>query len=125
MHKIEIKLKDYCLTCEHFCLETSSIGYYGVCGSDERKIACVHMLVCQTYNGNKPIEVVSCGQYKRWCPDGTYGTGANVEKEQYGTCDITKTASRKTIFAGMGGGTVRRRNRDRHRKAPRRDSERL
>lgn len=102
MEKIEIKLKDCCLTCEHFCLDTSSIGCYSACGLEERKIACIHMMVCQTYNGHKLTEVVSCGQCKRWCADETYGTGLTGKKERYGTCDITKLACKENHFCGYG-----------------------
>lgn len=49
MEKMQIKLKECCLECEHFYLDTGSIGCYGVCVSDERKIACVHMPVCYKY----------------------------------------------------------------------------
>lgn len=101
MEKIEIKLKECCLTCEHYYPDGIGMGCY--CSiSDKWEISCLHMAVCQTYNGHKPIEVVSCGQCKRWCPDGTYGTGQNGDKEQYGTCDITKCACKENHFCGYG-----------------------
>lgn len=80
MEKIQIKLKECCLTCEHYYPDGIGMGSY--CSiSGKREISCLHMPVCQTYNGHKPIEVVSCGQCKRWCPDGTYGTGPNGKME--------------------------------------------
>lgn len=52
MEKIEIKLKECCLTCEHF----DPSGCTGLtpsvfcCGEPDRVIACGHMEVCAKYN---------------------------------------------------------------------------
>lgn len=60
MKKIEIKLKECCLTCEHF----DPSGCIGLvpsvlcCGEPDRVIACGHMAVCAKYNGI--IEPVRC-----------------------------------------------------------------
>lgn len=51
MKKIEIKLKECCLKCEHF----DQSGIKGLvyptvcCGEPERVIACGHMAVCKQY----------------------------------------------------------------------------
>lgn len=51
MGKIKIKLKECCLTCEHF--DPSGIkgfgAYIACCGEPERMIACGHAEVCKTY----------------------------------------------------------------------------
>lgn len=51
MGKIKIKLKECCLTCEHF--DSSGIKGFGTyiacCEEPERVIACGHMVVCKTY----------------------------------------------------------------------------
>lgn len=55
MKKIEIKLKECCLTCEHF----DPSGCVGIapsvfcCGEPDRVIACGHMEVCEKYNGSE------------------------------------------------------------------------
>jgi len=51
MEKIQIKLKECCLTCEHFDPSgiKGFIGYIACCGELERVIACGHMEVCRTY----------------------------------------------------------------------------
>ena len=50
--KIEIKLKECCLTCEHFdpsgCIGLSIATI--CCGEGERVIACGHIAVCSKYN---------------------------------------------------------------------------
>ena len=56
---METKLKECCLTCEHFYLDTSSVGCYVACGPEERKIACVHMPVCGIYSGNGIVNVTA------------------------------------------------------------------
>lgn len=50
MEKMEIKLKECCLTCEHFSLRTDLLGIYGPCLGSEREISCTHMPVCKIYN---------------------------------------------------------------------------
>lgn len=52
MEKIKIKLKECCLTCEHFDPGgIKGIGYsLGCCVEPERVIACGHMEVCWKYN---------------------------------------------------------------------------
>lgn len=51
MKKIEIKLKECCLTCKHF----DPSGCVGIvpsvfcCGEPDRVIACGHMAVCKAY----------------------------------------------------------------------------
>lgn len=51
MKKIEIKLKECCLVCEHF----DPSGCVGIvptvfcCGEPDRVIACGHMAVCKEY----------------------------------------------------------------------------
>lgn len=55
MEKIKIKLKECCLTCEHF--DPSGIKGLGMyypalpcgCGEPERMISCGHMAVCKMY----------------------------------------------------------------------------
>lgn len=51
MVNIRIKLKECCLTCEHF--DPSGIkgfgAYMACCGKPERVISCGHMEVCKTY----------------------------------------------------------------------------
>lgn len=51
MKKIEIKLKECCLACEHFdpsgCSGLSPSVFY--CGDHDRVIACGHMKVCKKY----------------------------------------------------------------------------
>lgn len=61
MEKIKIKLKECCLTCEHF--DPSGIKglsiYYTLacgCGEIERVIACGHMEVCAKYNNAEEKE---------------------------------------------------------------------
>ena len=52
MEKIEIKLKECCLACEHFDLSgIKGLSYpVFVCGGEpKRVIACGHMNVCKTY----------------------------------------------------------------------------
>lgn len=55
MGKIKIKLKECCLTCEHFDpagirgFSMYSIAPTCGCGEPERVIACGHMAVCKTY----------------------------------------------------------------------------
>lgn len=52
MEKIEIKLKECCLTCEHFD-PNGIIGLtypvYTYAEPEERVIACGHMAVCKVY----------------------------------------------------------------------------
>ncbi len=67
MNKINIKLKECCLTCENF--DPSGIKglspFIACCGEPERVIACGHMEVCWKYNAKeldsqipqKPINV--------------------------------------------------------------------
>lgn len=50
MDKMEIKLKECCLTCEHFYLRTDLLGIYGHSLDCNREISCVHMPVCKIYN---------------------------------------------------------------------------
>lgn len=60
MKKIEIKLKECCLMCDHF----DPSGIQGIapsicyCGKPDRIIACGHMEVCAKYNGFE--KVVKC-----------------------------------------------------------------
>lgn len=52
MNKIEIKLKECCLTCEHFDpngMKGLTYPVYTYCEPLERVIACGHMEVCKTY----------------------------------------------------------------------------
>lgn len=49
MEKMEIKLKECCLTCEHFYLRTDFLGIYCSCENNKREISCVHMPVCKKY----------------------------------------------------------------------------
>lgn len=51
MEKIEIKLKECCLTCKHFDPSgIKGLAYPAVCcGEPERVIACGHMEVCYKY----------------------------------------------------------------------------
>lgn len=57
-NKIKIKLKECCLTCEHF--DPKGIKGFGYCppADGKREISCGHMEVCKTYleaaeNGNQ------------------------------------------------------------------------
>lgn len=58
MKKIEIKLKECCLDCEHF----DPSGCVGIvpsvfcCGEPDRVIACGHMEVCEKYNNSIKVE---------------------------------------------------------------------
>lgn len=59
MEKIEIKLKECCLTCEHFDqsgIKGLSWSGFSCCGEPERVIACGHMAVCKTYLEDKKAE---------------------------------------------------------------------
>ena len=58
MEKIKIKLKECCLTCEHFDPSgIKGVGAYIVCcGEPERVIACGHMEVCAKYNNAEEKE---------------------------------------------------------------------
>lgn len=49
MDKMKINLKECCLTCENFYLDTMRIGCYVSCGQEERRIECLHMPVCYKY----------------------------------------------------------------------------
>lgn len=49
MEKMEIKLKECCLTCEHFYLDSSKIGLMGCGPCGPREISCLHMPVCGLY----------------------------------------------------------------------------
>ncbi len=55
MEKIKIKLKECCLTCEHFDPQGIKGIYFPLecCGEPERVIACGHMEVCWKYNTQK------------------------------------------------------------------------
>lgn len=50
MEKMEIKLKECCLTCKHFYLRTDVLGIYGPSVGCNREISCVHMPGCKIYN---------------------------------------------------------------------------
>lgn len=60
MERMEIKLKECCLECEHFSLDTARLNFYPTCGCTERKIACTHMPVCDKYNSETVIEQLKC-----------------------------------------------------------------
>lgn len=47
MDKIEIKLKECCLSCEDF--NPSGILGFGICADEKREISCGHMKVCYKY----------------------------------------------------------------------------
>lgn len=104
MEKIKIKLKECCLTCEHFDPSGIKGIVYPVvcCGELERVIACGHMEVCCKYLGCEAANVVRCGECRRWHPDGTYGVDLDGEKQQYGTCDMTQTACKENHFCSYG-----------------------
>lgn len=53
--KMEIKLKECCLTCEHFSLRTDVLNVCGARSNDKREISCIHMPVCKEYNENTEI----------------------------------------------------------------------
>ena len=55
MDKIEIKLKECCLTCEHF--DPRGVIGFGMCATLDggREIACWHMKVCAKYNEISPV----------------------------------------------------------------------
>lgn len=53
MERMEIKLKECCLTCEHIKLDMSGLGMFAPLGEIERKLACEHMEVCWRYNAQE------------------------------------------------------------------------
>ncbi len=80
MEKIAIKLKECCLTCEHFDPGgIKGIGYsLSCCKEPERIIACGHMEVCWKYNtknldsqiAQKPVNIKRAGEdiFSAECP---------------------------------------------------------
>lgn len=104
MEKIEIKLKECSLTCENYYPDGIGIGSYCSIGQEKREISCLHMPVCYKYTGRKPtaIDVIRCGECRRWHPDGTYGIDIDGEKQQSGTCDFTSTACKENHFCSFG-----------------------
>lgn len=56
MEKMEIKLKECCLTCEHFYLRTELLGIYSVNTDSKREISCIHIPVCKMYNDEEQDE---------------------------------------------------------------------
>lgn len=60
MKKIEIKLKECCLDCEHFdssgCVGLNPTACY--CGEYKRTIACGHMEVCKRYLEHKERQAI-------------------------------------------------------------------
>lgn len=89
MKKIEVKLKECCLDCEHFDVSgirgVSSYQGYG-CGDPERVIACGHMMVCGRYNDKREDSGGSFSRWThgRWMPPvvGKYGCICSVCKKQ-------------------------------------------
>lgn len=53
MEEMKIKLKECCLTCEHFYLDTAKVGLIGCGPCGPREITCLHMPVCGTYQAKK------------------------------------------------------------------------
>lgn len=53
MERMEIKLEECCLTCEHFKLDMSGLGMFAPCDVADRRLACEHMAVCGKYSGEK------------------------------------------------------------------------
>lgn len=52
MEKMEFKLnnlKECCLTCEHFYLDSAKIGLMGCGPCGPRELTCLHMPVCGKY----------------------------------------------------------------------------
>lgn len=49
MEKLEIKLKECCLTCESFFLDNGTLGVMGCGPSGPRELRCLHMPVCGMY----------------------------------------------------------------------------
>lgn len=50
MERMEIKLKECCLECDHFDLDYAKLNVFPTCGcTDRRKLACTHMQVCHKY----------------------------------------------------------------------------
>lgn len=50
MDKLEIKLKDCCLTCDNFYLDNGRIGLIGCGPCGPRWLSCLHMPVCSKYH---------------------------------------------------------------------------
>ena len=56
MDKLEIKLKECCLTCDHFYLDTGKIGIMGCGPFGPRELSCLHMPVCGRYQADEKNE---------------------------------------------------------------------
>lgn len=100
MEPIKIKLKECCLTCEHY--SPDGLAGFGIGCGTSREISCGHMPVCYKYMGHKPVNAVRCGECRHWCTDGTYGLDLDGTKQQYGTCDITQRACKENHFCSYG-----------------------
>lgn len=85
MGKIEVKLKECCLDCDHFDVsgirEGSPYQNYGF-GEQDCVIACGHMVVCGRYNDKR--EDSDSWTHGRWMPPvvGKYGCLCSVCKKQ-------------------------------------------
>lgn len=44
------------------------------------------------------VEVIRCGQCRRWAPDGGYCLDLDGNRIRYGMCDLTKMACQETHF---------------------------
>lgn len=99
---IEIKLKECCLTCDHFFLDNGKLGFMGCATSGERGIACIHIPVCGIYNGINAPTVVQCRECREWKQEGTYGYDGDGTKRQFGTCRITNLACKENHFCSYG-----------------------
>lgn len=104
MKKIEIKLKECCLTCEHFdpsgCVGLSPSVF--CCGEPDRVIACGHMAVCKKYNGDKTesssgwIVIDRTPHYD--VDDPSYSELATLRRIEYKCTKCGQEAQEKTKF---------------------------
>lgn len=51
LEPIKIKLKECCLTCQHYYPD--GMAGYGLCAGSSREISCLHMPVCYKYLGEE------------------------------------------------------------------------
>ena len=105
MEKIEIKLKECCLSCEHF--DASGIRGFSpfplsCCGEPERVIACGHMEVCYKYMNHK--QVVICKDCQYWKPkkEIAYVDRITAKKISFGVCGLFDTVHEENNFCSHG-----------------------
>lgn len=95
MEKIEIKLKECCLSCEHF--DSSGIQGFlsfpslSCCREPERVIACGHMEVCYKYMGLKSQDtdqIVRCKDCQFWKTKEDMFVDIGGESHKIGECSL-------------------------------------